>query len=521
MRTIVCVLLLTVSALPVRGADPTLRSMEEQVQKSIESVSPGVVSIVVSHQDYTGHGVKAGTKPGELGGYDPTLDTKIQNVDVRRFGFGQIDRALVNKLDLSVPSNAADHLFASGVVLDAKEGLILTPYHVIEGATKIYIRGSNGAGSYANIQAADAKCDLAVLKCLGVPRGLKAVTMADVTIANDANAKPTVKRGTMVLAVGHTLASGVGEGQPSASMGIISAVRQRSAPVAKFSNVELQDKPLHVQGGLIQADVRAGLGSSGAGLFNLDGELIGLSTSLAAITGSEANGGYAIPMDRNYRRMVEVLKAGREVEYGFLGIARDRRGGWGGDAGRVLIGLMPNNSPARQGGLLENDELISIDGVKLREWDDLLITVAVAGAGNTVTVEYQRQSSNQTRTTSVTLGKNANPMTLIASVPAPTPFGLKVDYLSIKFAGVMFPNARQMDVLPNGVLLKEAEPESEAEAALKKIEAPVGFWIITQVDDTKVSQPKELYKLITGKKRVKLHLADSADPLRKVIVPIP
>ncbi len=511
----------TCFAWPVLGADPTLRSMEDQVQKTIEAVSPGVVSIVVSHQDYTGRVPKGPAKPGELGGYDPTLDTKIQNLDVRRFGFGQIDRVLVNKLDISVPANAADHLFASGVVLDAKEGLILTPYHVIEGATKVYIRSSTGAGSYANIHAADAKCDLAVLRCIDVPSGLKAVTMANVTIANDANAKPTVKRGTLVLAVGHTLASGAGEGQPSASMGLVSAVRQRSAPVAKFSNVDLQDKPLHVQGGLIQADVRAGLGTSGSGLFNLNGELIGLSSSLAAVTGSETSGGYAIPMDKNYRRMVEALQAGREIEYGFLGIARDRRAGWGGDAGRVFIGMMPSNSPARQGGLLENDELISVDGVKLREWDDLLITVAVAGAGSDVSIEFQRPGSNQKRTTTVTLGKNANPMTLIASVPNPTPFGLKVDHLSIKFAGVMFPNARQMEKLPDGVLLKDVEPNSVADKALKKIGAPVGFWIITQVDNTKVSQPKDLYKLMNGKAPVKMHLADSSDPLRKVIVPLP
>jgi serine protease Do len=505
---------------PVFGADPTLRTLEDAVQKSIDAVSPAVVSIVVSHQDYTGRVPKVRAKPGELGGYDPNLDDLLKSVDIRRFGFGQIDRAVMNKLDLSVPANAADHLFASGIVLDAKDGLILTPYHVVEGATKIYIRSGTSAGSYCNIHAADAKCDLAVLKCLDTPRGLKAVTMADVTIANDANAKPTVKRGTMVLAIGHTLASGVGEGTPSASMGIVSAVRQRSAPVAKFSNVELQDKPLHVQGGLIQADVRAGLGTSGSGLFNLDGQLIGLSSSLAAVTGSEANGGYAIPMDKNYRRMIETLQAGREVEYGFLGIARDRRGGWGGDAGRVFIGMMPNNSPARQAGLLENDELLSIDGVKLKEWDDLLISVAVAGAGNDVTVEFQRQGGPK-RSAVVTLGKNANPMTLIASVPAPTPFGLKVDHLSVKFAGVFFPGARQLDVLPNGVLLKETEPDSVADKAIKSLDPPTGFWIITQVDGTRVSQPKDLYKAMTGKTPVKLHLADSADSLRKVIVSLP
>ena len=68
MRTAALLTVLVCAVCPVLGADPTLRSMEDQVQKSIEAVSPGVVSIVVSHQDYTGRVPKIPAKPGELGG---------------------------------------------------------------------------------------------------------------------------------------------------------------------------------------------------------------------------------------------------------------------------------------------------------------------------------------------------------------------------------------------------------------------------------------------------------------------
>ena len=57
--------------------------------------------------------------------------------------------------------------------------------------------------------------------------------------------------------------------------------------------------------------------------MNLKGEMIGLTTALAAISGYEQAAGYAIPVDDTFRRVVETLKQGREVEYGFLGVLPD------------------------------------------------------------------------------------------------------------------------------------------------------------------------------------------------------
>ena len=62
------------------------------------------------------------------------------------------------------------------------------------------------------------------------------------------------------------------------------------------------------------------MGTSGGPLLNLKGEMVGLSVVLAAMAGYEAAGGYAIPVDATFRRALETLKQGREVEYGFLGI---------------------------------------------------------------------------------------------------------------------------------------------------------------------------------------------------------
>ena len=77
---------------------------------------------------------------------------------------------------------------------------------------------------------------------------------------------------------------------------------------------------MHHYGTLIQTDAKLNLGTSGGPLLNLNGEMVGLSVALAATAGYEAAGGYAIPVDATFRRAVETLKQGREVEYGFLGI---------------------------------------------------------------------------------------------------------------------------------------------------------------------------------------------------------
>ena len=71
---------------------------------------------------------------------------------------------------------------------------------------------------------------------------------------------------------------------------------------------------------LLQTDARLQLGASGGALVDLDGKLVGLTTAQAALTGVDSPGGFAIPIDANYRRIIEVLSRGEEVDYGFLGV---------------------------------------------------------------------------------------------------------------------------------------------------------------------------------------------------------
>lgn len=495
------------------AAEPNLKAMEEQIQKVAESASPSVVSVVVSHsKEYR---PLKNPKPGQLGGV--TSEDLPANRDPLPFRPGRWQQQFIpppSPLDLSVPDNVADHLFGSGVVLD--DGLILVPYHLTDGAKKVFVRGASGKGSYADIHAADAKSDLAVLKLLAPIPGLKAVKIADLRLTPGADGeKPTMKKGAMVIALGHSTAAAVGEGSAGVSWGVLSNVRMKSAqppPAVAGPADPLKQRPLHQQGGLMQVDARVALGSTGAAVFNTDGELIGLGSSVAAVYGSEANGGYAIPMDVNYRRVIATLKEGKEVEYGFLGVSPSE--GFGG----VRILDVTPGCPAALAGLMLDDTIVAIDGHKLETQDDLLIYAGGALAGNQVTVEIDRQGRRQK--VKLTLAKNVNQLPFIASVVPPAPFGLKVDYFSTRFAGG---GLRERPINPPaGVLVREVDSGSPAERVLKEAGQPgKGSWLITHVDGKPISTPKEFYAATAGKKSLKLHLADPDQPTTKVEISLP
>ena len=105
-----------------------------------------------------------------------------------------------------------------------------------------------------------------------------------------------------------------------AGWGIVSNLRQKNP---RRPTWEDQSKvTLHDYGTLIQIDRNLPLGSSGGALLNLQGELVGLITSLAGVTG-DGGGAYAVPLDAAMIRIVRVLEKGQEVEYGFLGVQFD------------------------------------------------------------------------------------------------------------------------------------------------------------------------------------------------------
>ena len=112
-------------------------------------------------------------------------------------------------------------------------------------------------------------------------------------------------------------------------------------------------RTIHQLGSLLQTDAKLNLGTEGGPLVNMRGEMVGLTTSLAALAGYEKSAGYAVAVDDTFRRVVETLKQGREVEYGLLGVrTRDLTPDEGrqGRRGIVVNEVIPG-TPAAWAGL--------------------------------------------------------------------------------------------------------------------------------------------------------------------------
>jgi len=496
-------LTLFLATAPLFAADPAAE-LEARLQKVIADASPSVVAVVVAHAKYPARFDEKG--PGKLGQYEPALPPS---------GFRPALTAVpVDPLDLSDPANAGDHTFGAGLVLDAKARLVLVPYHLVDGATKVFVRGSAGKGSYADVRAADARSDLAVLELIDPVPGLASAKLGTVHLVDAPDgSKVNLKRGSFVVAVGHPLAAGLGDGSPSGSWGILSNVRRRSAVAPGGSRDDERRRPLHASGNLLQTDARVALGASGSAVLNLDGDVIGLASAVAAVSGSEVNGGYALPMDVNYRRIVATLAAGKEVEYGFLGVMPGSA-----TAAGVGVAAVTDECPAKNAGVRPGDIIRSVDGHPLTSIDDLHLYVGAALAGSKATLSVQR--GRETVTVTVVLAKNHNDMRFVASVRPPAVAGLRVDYSSVRYAqAVNRGNGAAVYAVP-GVAVRELDAGSAAEKKFADA-GDISRWLITRVDGKPVSTPAEFYAAANGKASVKLTLSDitAANHTMTVLLP--
>ena len=158
-----------------------VHDVERHMRQIIDTAEPSVVAVVVSSNPRYPALAASERMTGRLGGYAVAPEGGMFRGFQRMGNFDP-------KLDLSNWQNVADNQFGSGVVLDAA-GLILTNYHLIEGAKKIYVRTASGKGCYADIHAADSRSDLAVLKLLEPPEGMKAIKSPMAESTTDPTAK--------------------------------------------------------------------------------------------------------------------------------------------------------------------------------------------------------------------------------------------------------------------------------------------------------------------------------------------
>lgn len=419
--------------------------------------------------------------------------------------------------------------FGAGIIIsppdDLKSRFILTNYHVVRGGPttqgkqknnaeyQLFVRFSNRLGYEARIYAADPRSDLAVLR---IDSGRLGFPLSDLNPINW-DIENIAKKGQMVLALGNPYAIGR-DGSASVSWGIISNISRRPAPQQATNPQDAAAKmTLHDYGTLLHLDTRLDPGTSGGGLVNLRGELVGITTSLAALEGYPKSVGFAIPVSTAIRRIIKTLLRGEEVEYGFLGVRlRDMRPRERMQMSKkiqqpsapILAAVFPQ-SPAHRGGFTRDDLILAVNQHAVFSQYDLMRRVSELGPG--VDVQFRVWRPRVKRAVELTTSLGKWPVFDDEAIVAPNsqnPFwrGIRVDYPTGRERYIRQPFVYQAAV----VIIDVADGSVAQKAGLK----PGDF--ISQVDGHAVELPSQFYQEVqkVGQKTVALNVVGRDQPVK-------
>lgn len=270
--------------------------------------------------------------------------------------------------------------FSSGTgFVISNDGYVVTNYHVIEGGTNVTVTTHWDEEFAAEIVGYEANNDLALLKVNG--EDLPYVTFGSST---------DLMVGDQVVAIGNVLSTFAS----SLTVGYVSGV----------------DRVVDTQGvamNMIQTDVAINSGNSGGPLFNMKGEVVGITT--AKFSGNSTSGasiegiGFAIPIG-DVTGMIDDLKNFGYVTGAYLGVLVldvDASAQYYGIPAGAYIESVTEGGAAQRGGIQAKDIITEVGGYAVTSVSDLTRVLRKFAAGDTVSVEIYR--SGQTKTLSVTL----------------------------------------------------------------------------------------------------------------------
>ena len=280
----------------------------------------------------------------------------------------------------------------SGVIISS-DGYILTCDHVVAGASNITV--TIGDDDYtATVVGEDSTSDVAVLKIDA--NGLTPAVVGD---------SDTLTVGDNVLAVGNPL----GELGGTVTSGIVSALN-RSVSIQSSGSVNTMS--------LIQMDASVSPGNSGGGLFNMNGELVGVVN--AKSSDSDAEGlGFAIPINDAMKVAQDLLENGYVTGRPYMGITylavndAQTAAQLGVNAYGIYVVDVVSGGPADKAGLKAGDRIVSIDNTEVAQKTDLGTIIQQHSAGDTLSITVAR--GGQMQTVSLTLGEKNNSTTAAAA----------------------------------------------------------------------------------------------------------
>ena len=259
----------------------------------------------------------------------------------------------------------------SGVIL-TQDGYIVTNHHVIEDANSITVRTRSGDEYNASLVGSDEQSDLAVLKIDAT--GLTPAVLGDST---------TLEVGDLAIAIGNPL----GELGGSVTSGIISAL----------------DREMTIDGQtmtLLQTDAAVNPGKSGGGLFNANGDLIGIVN--AKSSGENVEGiGFAIPISTATDIIDELIANGEVTSRPTLGVSlynvedEMTASQLGVDSTGVYIVQIVDGGAADNAGLRSGDRIVSVDGSEVSSASDVRAALNKHKIGESISITVERNGQTQ------------------------------------------------------------------------------------------------------------------------------
>lgn len=331
----------------------------------------------------------------------------------------------------------------SGFIIDGN-GYIITNNHVVDKAESISITLSDNTKTEARVIGKDPKTDLALIK-IETKRPLNAVKFGD---------SDKIRVGDWVLAIGNPFGLG-----SSVTAGIVSAKSRdiESGPYDSF----------------IQTDASINQGNSGGPMFNLQGEVIGISSAIFSTTGASQGVGFAIPANLA-GWVISQLKEHGEVKRGWIGIKIQPNTpeiadslGISANQGVVVSGVT-EQGPAQKAGLQAGDIVLSFNRQPIDNTKNLSRLIAETKIGTPAPIEIWRSGQKQTLTVPIELMPEETPLSAAketASDAAETPDNgesLNIIGFTVKEISPELAERYKMAPSTSGVVVTDILPNSDA-----------------------------------------------------------
>lgn len=323
----------------------------------------------------------------------------------------------------------------SGFIYDrVKDGyLVMTNNHVIDGAKRITVQLFDRTEiTDVEVVGADKATDIAVLR-VKTKKDLKIAKLGD---------SDNIHVGDWAIAIGSPFGLSA-----TVTVGVISALHRTG--ISASEGPDFQD--------FIQTDAAINQGNSGGPLANIDGEVIGINTMIASLTGTYNGIGFAVPINMA-RSVAEQLVAKGKVERGYMGVriqpvTSDIAETYGLDKPRgALVNSVEKGTPAEKAGMKEGDLITEFAGTQVRDVQHLRSLVAHEGPGKKVKLKVIRDGKE--KEFSLTLGTLPEELTAAGKSPIQPAVPEKAGWLGL--------SVKERD---DGVVVSGVEPGSKADGA--------------------------------------------------------